>query len=51
MAAFVHLYEEPALRARFGSDYATYIAAVSAWIPRVRPWQGPEVEISQEHPV
>ena len=46
MAAFVRLYEEPALRARFGSDYATYRAAVPAWIPRVRPWPGPEAEVS-----
>ncbi|HEU4954542.1 MAG TPA: isoprenylcysteine carboxylmethyltransferase family protein [Gemmatimonadales bacterium] len=46
MAAFVRLYEEPALRARFGSDYAIYRSAVPAWIPRVRPWPGPEVEVS-----
>ena len=51
MATFVRLYEEPALSARFGSDYATYRAAVPAWIPRVRPWPGPEVEVSQEHSV
>lgn len=51
MATFVRRYEEPALRARFGSDYATYRAAVPAWIPRLRPWPGPEVEVSEEHPV
>jgi protein-S-isoprenylcysteine O-methyltransferase Ste14 len=37
---FVLLYEEPALRARFGADYAAYTAAVRRWWPRLRPWRG-----------
>jgi protein-S-isoprenylcysteine O-methyltransferase Ste14 len=37
---FVRLYEEPALRARFGDDYAAYTAAVRRWWPRLRPWRG-----------
>ena len=37
---FVQLYEEPALRARFGEDYAAYTAAVRRWRPRLRPWRG-----------
>jgi protein-S-isoprenylcysteine O-methyltransferase Ste14 len=33
---FVVLYEEPALRARFGSAYDDYRAAVPRWLPRFR---------------
>jgi protein-S-isoprenylcysteine O-methyltransferase Ste14 len=33
---FVVLYEEPALRARFGSSYDGYRAAVPRWLPRPR---------------
>ena len=39
MATFVHWYEEPVLRATYGSDYEDYRGAVPAWIPRVHPWQ------------
>ncbi|WP_422735483.1 methyltransferase family protein [Micromonospora sp. WMMD729] len=39
-AAFVRFYEEPGLRRRYGGAYDTYRAAVPAWIPRLRPWQG-----------
>jgi protein-S-isoprenylcysteine O-methyltransferase Ste14 len=38
--AFVHLYEEPTLRRQFGDDYEGYRRAVSAWLPRLRPWRG-----------
>jgi protein-S-isoprenylcysteine O-methyltransferase Ste14 len=38
VAAFVRLYEEPALSARYGAQYAEYRRAVPAWRPRVRPW-------------
>ena len=31
---FVILYEEPALRARFGESYEQYRRAVGRWIPR-----------------
>ncbi len=38
--AFVLLYEEPALRARFGASYDTYRRNVRRWWPRLRPWDG-----------
>ena len=38
-AAFVHGFEEPDLRARFGAQYDEYRHAVPAWLPRLRPWQ------------
>jgi protein-S-isoprenylcysteine O-methyltransferase Ste14 len=37
---WVLVYEEPALRARFGADYAAYCAAVRRWWPRLSPWRG-----------
>jgi protein-S-isoprenylcysteine O-methyltransferase Ste14 len=37
-ASFVHWYEEPALRRRFGPEYDDYCRAVPAWRPRLRPW-------------
>ncbi len=38
--AFVLLYEEPTLRARFGPSYETYRKNVRRWWPRLRPWNG-----------
>ncbi len=38
VAAFVHGYEEPVLRARFGEEYEEYRRSVPAWRPRLRPW-------------
>jgi protein-S-isoprenylcysteine O-methyltransferase Ste14 len=38
VAAFVHWYEEPTLRRRFGAQYETYHRAVPAWWPRGKPW-------------
>jgi protein-S-isoprenylcysteine O-methyltransferase Ste14 len=35
---FVLLYEEPALRGRFGPEYERYTRAVPRWMPRLRPW-------------
>ena len=35
--AFVLLYEEPALRRKFGDEYRLYCARVPRWIPRLRP--------------
>ena len=35
-AAFVHGYEEPALRRRFGPEYELYCREVPAWLPRLR---------------
>jgi protein-S-isoprenylcysteine O-methyltransferase Ste14 len=37
---FVLLYEEPTLRASFGSEYGYFCAAVPRWIPRFTPWAG-----------
>lgn len=36
MAAFVRLYEEPALSRRHGPSYDAYRLQVPAWIPRLR---------------
>jgi len=38
-AAFVHLYEEPELRNRFGAEYDEYRRHVPAWYPRPTPWR------------
>lgn len=38
VAAFVHWYEEPTLRRRFGAQYDAYRRAVPAWWPRREPW-------------
>jgi protein-S-isoprenylcysteine O-methyltransferase Ste14 len=40
VAAFVHVYEEPTLAARYGEQYDAYRRAVPAWWPRLRPWSG-----------
>jgi len=37
---FVLVYEEPTLRADFGSEYTTFCAEVPRWIPRLTPWEG-----------
>jgi protein-S-isoprenylcysteine O-methyltransferase Ste14 len=33
-AAFVHWYEEPELRRRFGAEYEEYLRTVPGWLPR-----------------
>jgi protein-S-isoprenylcysteine O-methyltransferase Ste14 len=38
--AFVHWYEEPTLRRRFGEEYDAYCRSVPAWIPRGRRGTG-----------
>ena len=35
--AFVLLYEEPALRRKFGDEYRLYCVRVPRWIPRLSP--------------
>jgi protein-S-isoprenylcysteine O-methyltransferase Ste14/uncharacterized glyoxalase superfamily protein PhnB len=40
--SFVHWYEEPALRRRFGDEYDRYCAAVPAWRPRLGDFDAPE---------
>ena len=42
--AFVVLYEEPKLSARFGSTYRVYRQNVGRWWPRAKPW------VSRTHP-
>jgi protein-S-isoprenylcysteine O-methyltransferase Ste14 len=36
---FVSAYEEPALKASFGSEYRAFCAGVPRWIPRFTPWK------------
>ena len=36
---FVLVYEEPTLRASFGSEYKNFCAEVPRWIPRFTPWR------------
>jgi protein-S-isoprenylcysteine O-methyltransferase Ste14 len=36
VAAFVHWYEEPTLRRRFGDEYEAYRRSVPGWWPRLR---------------
>jgi protein-S-isoprenylcysteine O-methyltransferase Ste14 len=40
---FVVAYEEPTLARQFGSEYRSYRAGVSRWLPRLNPWK-PEKE-------
>jgi len=35
---FIITFEEPALREKFGDDYAEYCQHVRRWIPRLRPF-------------
>ena len=37
---FVLFYEEPVLRASFGSEYRLFCSQVRRWIPRLTPWDG-----------
>jgi protein-S-isoprenylcysteine O-methyltransferase Ste14 len=36
MASFVHWYEQPVLRERYGRQYDDYCRRVLAWLPRLR---------------
>ncbi|SRR5579871_1281939 len=36
---FVLVYEEPALRSSYGSEYEAFCAHVHRWVPRLRPWR------------
>ncbi len=38
-AVYMPLVEEPALRRRFGEEYATYARHVPRWVPRLTPWR------------
>ena len=37
---WVLVYEEPTLRASFGSEYKLFCTEVPRWIPRFTPWRG-----------
>jgi len=37
MVSFVHWYEEPTLRARYGPQYEEYRRLVPGWLPRIHP--------------
>lgn len=39
VVAFVYLYEEPTLSARYGAEYDEYRRAVPGWLPRLSPWR------------
>src|SRR4029434_2240834 len=36
---FVRIYEEPTLRASFGSEYELFCGEVARWIPRLSAWR------------
>jgi protein-S-isoprenylcysteine O-methyltransferase Ste14 len=40
MVTFVHVYEEPVLRHRYGASYDAYRRAVPGWWPRLHAWSG-----------
>ncbi len=50
MVAFVQLYEQPALRHRFGADYEAYRRNVPGWWPRLRGWTPPPSNGADVHP-
>ena len=39
---YIPLLEEPGLEARFGESYRLYKRHVPRWLPRLKPWDGPE---------
>jgi protein-S-isoprenylcysteine O-methyltransferase Ste14 len=43
-AAYIFLFEEPALARRFGDEYLVYKQNVPRWIPRRNPWVPPAME-------
>jgi protein-S-isoprenylcysteine O-methyltransferase Ste14 len=43
---FILVYEEPTLKASFGSEYEEFCAHVPRWIPRLTPWLGHHDESS-----
>jgi protein-S-isoprenylcysteine O-methyltransferase Ste14 len=47
-AVYIPLVEEPGLVKRFGDEYLTYKQNVPRWIPRVRPWDGPQIEAKSQ---
>ena len=45
VSAFVHWYEEPILRRRFGGQYEAYRRAVPGWVPRRHRRNGPWIAL------
>ena len=39
LSVLVRRSEQPHMRARFGTEYDEYCAAVPAWLPRLRAWE------------
>ena len=39
---FIVVFEEPALRQKFGGEYEGYCRQVRRWIPRLRPFDNPQ---------
>jgi len=39
---FIVVFEEPALRQKFGGEYEAYCRQVRRWIPRLRPFDNPQ---------
>ncbi len=39
---YIPLVEEPGLEQRFGEAFRRYKANVPRWVPRLRPWPGPD---------
>jgi protein-S-isoprenylcysteine O-methyltransferase Ste14 len=48
--AYFILSEEPGLEKRFGAEYVEYRRSVPRWIPRLKPWQPPGADQSNERP-
>jgi len=48
VVVFVRLYEEPALERMFGDEYRRYRQHVPRWLPRLRPWRGPQQQGKDE---
>ncbi len=42
VGAFVHFYEEPTLKQRYGGQYEDYRRAVPGWVPRLTRWRPPD---------
>ena len=48
LAVFVLLYEEPALRSKFGVGYEEYCRNVPRFLPRLRPWEKPPLSSASQ---
>ena len=46
---FVLIYEEPALRRVYGSEYEDFCKNVHRWVPRLRPWKQRERSATKQN--